>query len=308
MKISFRSLPLIVVLLFVITGVAFLSGCNKPQPYRPDFTHVLGVTYTEVRRAFDTGYSFSKNGFQQKPEWILAFLGNDSAKIYSPREHKFIEYPMYYSHDSVYNFAREWLRIKKLTRDSLVLQLLQVRDKVIQPEVSNVYMTFYSDSLLKARHADVEKMKLPTRADTLYIRWKSAQANRNPESRESVFSATEPVSFRSRTPAITVTAKQFVKDIVEDTRPSDSYMYPEYRVEIRGAYDNFVFPFSVSVDHRGTIRFAENLGMTEDPEGRVRVLKAIIKGYLQQYLDVTPGKTLGIPHTTRVKITVKGIK
>jgi len=296
------------VLLPALTVIA----CRDPKPgseqKSPSFGAFAGIKYIEVRRAFDTGLSFNEYGFQQEPEWILNFLPADSIEIYSPFEKKFLRYPVFHDHDSVFNIAREWLRLKSINKDSIRFQLLQVDGKEISKDRSNVYMTFYSDNYLKnIIHADPEILKRPTRRDSDFIRMKTAIANRNPLNKDSVFAARKPVVLKSPIPEI-ITEK--IKNPPDFMNPSiaDEYLNPEYKITIKKAYKDFNHSFTVFVDEKGQMHLGQFLVDPEFEESRRRVLNGIISVYLQKFLEITPGSTLGIPHTSEIKLYLTGRK
>lgn len=304
-----------VFLLLFLSANFFSCQQSKPVYSRPapSFEKVTGIKFTEVRRAFDTGLAFNEHGFQQEPEWILYFMSKDSVKIYSPFKHRYIHYKVYYDHDSVLNMAREWFRVKKVSADSLVLQLLRVEDKAISKEMSNVFMTFYSDNYLKnVLHANADSLKKPNRKDSLFIRSKAVRANRNPGNIDSAFAARQPVVLASASKILTVKKVNDLDDPVQrlEGNPSYSYLYPEYNITINPAYKDFDYSFSVLVDDKGVMRFgmANMAMMPEFAETKIKVMKGIMSVYLQNLLKITPGKTLGIPHTSLIKLNVVGRK
>lgn len=297
-----------IVLLFVMLALASCKSKGAQEAIlRPSFKAAIGTQYTEVRREFDNGISFSEYGFQQEPEWILQFLSEDSVKIYSPFEKKFLHYPVYFDHDSVFNMAREWVRLKHVDKDSLVFQLLQVEDKAVLKERSNVYMRFYSQPYLKTINADPKILQKPSKKDTLYIKALIAKANRNSDNTDSAFAARIPAEFKSTTPAITLKKSHGAADPLNPS-PADAYLNPEYSISIEGAYKDFNHSFTVLVDQNGKIHLGSFNIDEEFRESRTRVLKGIIDVYLQKYLKVTPGSTLGMPHTSEIMIYLKGRK
>src|ERR1700743_490309 len=52
--------------------------------------NIKGIHYTEVKRTFDNGLSFSPVGYQLVPEWRISFPSSDSVNIYSPKKKKFM--------------------------------------------------------------------------------------------------------------------------------------------------------------------------------------------------------------------------
>lgn len=292
-------------------AVLILSSCDRsdPKSRRPTFKEVEGIKFIEVRREFDTGLSFNEHGFQQVPEWTLYFLPGDSVKIYSPFEKKYIFYPIYFDHDQVINFAREWLRLKHVSQDSLVLQLLRVQSKVVNQELSKVYMRFYSEDYIKnVLNANPDSLRRPNRRDTLFIKKMIQRANSNPKKPDSMFAARNPVQFKSKINEIGVTKRKSSKDDINYSA-SDEYLYPEYDISIRNSYKDFAKSFTVIVDKNGDMAVGRFAVIEEDFEAPQRkILQAIVDVYLEHYLQVIPGTTLGMPHATEIMLHVKGTK
>lgn len=294
----------------VFVSILFIS-CNqsKSKPERPSFKSVEGIKFIEVRREFDTGLSFSKEGFQQIPEWTLSFLPGDSVKIYSPFEKRYIFYPIYFDHGQVMNFAREWLRLIHVNKDSLVFQLLEVRSREVKKDLSKVYMRFYSENYLKnVLHAHPDSLRKPDRKDTLYIHQLIKRANLYPLKVDSLFAARQPVEFKSRIKEITVEKRQLSKDDL-DYSESDAYLNPEYDIEIKKAYKDFAHSFTVIVDENGNLTVGRFANLEDEFEAsHRRVLQGIVDVYLERFLEILPGKTLSTPHATEVMLHVKGTK
>lgn len=292
------------VLLFCL---ALVCACGDSKP-RPSFNRVAGIKFTEVRREYDTGSMISRNGFQQKPEWVLYFMKRDSVKIWSPFERRFIEYPIYHDHDSVFNFSRQWFRMKLVSADSVILQLLKVEEsREISQEMSNVYMKFYSEPYLRnVLKADPEQLKLPRHFDSLYVRLKSDTANRFPDKLEYAFAATSPVKLASGYANITVKRLPPPSSVLDDPNPADYYLRPEFAIRIKKAFKKFYYSFVATVDDRGKIHVIKSLQAAEDAAGRLRNIEAIKDAYLEKFLAIRPGTTLGIPHTSKIVIHVEG--
>jgi len=288
-----------------------IFSCNNENATeasgRPSFAKIIGTRFIEVRRQFDDGYSFNSYGFQQEPEWILEFLSEDSVKIYSPFEKKFLHYPVFFDHDSIFNIAREWVRLKHVSKDSLVFQLLQVEQKVVKKDRSNVSMKFYSKEYIEKKHIDPRELQKPKARDTAYVRALIAKANKFPDSPDSLLAARKPVALISRTDAITVKQSHAVADMMDPSR-AEEYLNPEYFIVINGAYKDFTHNFTVVVDEKGKMHLGRFVVDDEFRESRTRVLKGIIDVYLQKYLTIIPGKTLGIPHASEIMIYLKGKK
>jgi hypothetical protein len=308
-KLGRFAVGLIVFVILALGACNESSNKSKPALEPPYFKAVEGINFIEVRREFDTGLSFSREGFQQKPEWNLYFLPGDSVKIYSPFKKRYIYYPIYNDYAGKINFAREWLRLIHVSRDSLVLQLLRVQSQKVNRELSTVYMRFYSEAYIKNElKTNAELLKRPRRNDTLYVKHLIKRADLNAKTPDSILSATEPVELKSKVKEVTVFKRKLKKGDINYS-PSDEYLYPEYDVVIHKAYKDFAYSFTVLVDTAGKMtvgRFAFIEPDFEAPQRKIR--QSVTDVYLQRFLVIIPGSTLGIPHTTEIMLNVKGIK
>jgi hypothetical protein len=177
----------------LIAFLLFITSCKQHVPERVQFEKkrkedaikakallksIQGIRYTEVKRTFDNGLSFSAVGYQLVPEWRISFPSTDSVNIYSPRKKRFLNTPVIFDHDSVYNVAWAWLKLKYIKKDSIQFMVLHVHDNVIQEEKTHVYMTFYTNDYIKnVLHADTANMLKPSRKDTAYIKAKILKAH-----------------------------------------------------------------------------------------------------------------------------------
>lgn len=298
--------------IFSILSVLFILSCSqdakKADAIKSAFADVKGIQFSETRRAFDTGVAFNKNGFQLEPDWKMNFLSNDSVRLFNPLDNKSYNFYVHYDHDSVINMARVWLRIKKISRDSLKFQLLEVHGKNISGEGSNIYMTFYANRYIKdVLHTDAESLKKPLRKDSLYIRDMIKHAGDQPE---KAFAASVPVELKSKSPVIKVERIPASTDPVMGQGLTDQYLSPEYNVLIKPAYKDFNYSFRVTVDTKGKMHFGKSTVyiMPEFEKSQNRVMKGIMEVYLQNLLDIVPGKTLGMDHPSEITLHVKGVK
>ena len=305
-----KSGPFLLFMLALATLLSCTQQNSSAKKQRPSFKSILGLQFIEVRREFNTGLSFNDQGFQQEPDWKLYFLSEDSVMIYSPVKKVYFHYPVYHDHDSVFNIAREWLRLKEINKDSLIFQLLSVDEKKVSKELSNVNMKFYSYTYLKEHlKQDPEKLRLPSSKDSLFIRSKAMRAIRNPFNPDSCFAARNPVQFTSTNKNIQVNKVpvEIDKYNLVNSSPSDAYLFPEYSVTIHKAYKKFFYTFSVLVDEKGNMRVNKFYTSPEFEESRKKVLQGIVDIYLSHYLTVIPGSTLNIFHPSEITLHVRGI-
>jgi len=297
-------------LLLALTLVLYIS-CKRYTRHGLPFADVKGIEYTEVRRIFDNGQVFDKQGYQLEPVWKFHFISDDSVQVFSPKKQKYYGFHVYYDHDLIFNMIDSWLQLLKMTPDSIVFRSLRVNEKreiLLNDEGSKVFMTFYSDKYLKTKSAQtIKQMGLPTRKDTAFISERSKLAN---TVMDSAFSARQPVVLKSNSPY--VTAERLVKpdDPLNDMDPSEDYLYPEYNITVHHAYEDFAYAFSAFVDAQGVIHFRKStiFSYPEFEKSNNQAIKALLSGYVARYVNVTPGSTLGIPHTSVVLINLTGKK
>ena len=273
----------------------------------PFFTDVKGIQFTEVRRAFDNGLSFDTTGFQLEPAWRMNFLSDDTVRLYNPLEDRSYNFHVHYDHDSVINMARVWLRVKKVTKDSLKFQLLQVEGRNISGERSNIFMTFYADSYIKNRlHTTADELRKPNRKDSLYVHKKINQAVNSPK---AAFAARKPVELSPKSPTIKVEKEEVEVNFLSGQGLSDEYLSPEFNIVINPAYKDFKYSFTVTVDPERRMHFGKSTVyvMPEFEETYNRVMKGIMDVYLQNLLEIRPGTTLGMAHPSVITVNVKGI-
>jgi hypothetical protein len=295
------------------TGIILASCNSKPVKKKeaPDqklsFTAVQGIEFYEVKRRFSNGLSFDTLGFQQEPSWMIKFISNDSVAAWSPQKQRMQNFFLLYDHGDVYNFAKEYFRFKKITKDSLVFQRLQLNYKVIAKDIrSDVNITYYSKEYLKKLNTTAEILQRPTAKDTAFIREMSDRSNRNPGNIDSAFAGRQPVQLTSLSKSVTVEKISTVDNINGRTQAYD-YLYPLYKVVIHRAYKDFAYEFTAVVDVKGKIYLGKFYGeIPEYHEVRKKVLQGIIDVYLQNLLKIKPGTTLGIPHSSEVTIRITG--
>ncbi|MBB3056554.1 hypothetical protein [Mucilaginibacter gotjawali] len=268
---------------------------------------IQGIPFTEVKRRFDNGLSFSPVGFQLVPEWRITFPSVDSVTIFSPKKNRFLNAPVMFDHDSIFNVAWAWLKLTYIKKDSIQFMVLHVHDNIIDDEKVHVFMTFYTNDYIKnVLHSDTLKLWRPSRKDTLYIKDKTMLAGKIPD---SAFACTQPAVLVSKSKYVTV-KKEAVPDEVDGGKSYDTYLSPTYDIVIHHAYDDFSYEYTAFVDEKGIIAFRKSITfmMPEFVKPMTEAMKGITDGYLKLYLNVTPGKTLGIPHRSIIFLKVIGYK
>lgn len=276
---------------------------------RVPFAPIAGIDFYETRRAFDNGLSFDTTGFQQEPIWHINFTHNDSVKIHSLEGDSMLHYAIYYDRDSIFHFGREWFRVLSLAEDSLMLQRLTVQNLRVKEARSNVYMKFYSERFIRNKlKKSVEELRRPTAQDTVFVQEMAKKTNDDPTNLKSLFAARHPVELKSIHPNLKV-EKHVLDDGEGISRTAAyQYLYPEFDIQIDRAYKAFYHSFSVFVDKNGKMTVAKFIVSPEFEESRRKVLQGIIDVYFKNYMQITPGNTLGIPHNTLVMLHVKGVE
>lgn len=270
------------------------------------FKMVTGIHFTEVYRRFANDVSFNTQGYQLKPSWKIVFLSDTAVSVFSPVKKKYYDLPLTLDHNSIFSMAGAWFKAKKISKDSLRFQVLEVKNKQINWKNSNVYVTFYAEDYLKKQHLDPEKLRSTTKSDTAYIQ---NLADASAQDSTKIFAAQKPVSLKSNSANVLITnVKTKAKDLDSYYIP-ETLFYPEYQVTINKAYADFYHSFAVRVDAKGQLHFVEPMEtMIGDPENTIKIMKGIMDGYLAHYLQITPGKTLGIPHDSLILLIVRGNK
>lgn len=301
----------------ILVSLSILSACNTdpnkgnaPSKIESAFTKVDGVRFFEVKRRYRNGLSFNKDGFMHQPTWVLEFKAPDTMLAYSPEKKGMEAFYLQFDHGKVYNFAREFFRAIYIGKDSLILQRLQVDGKVIAGDDdvrSDVYCTFYTKDYIENKlKTTVGELQKPTKADTAYIQKLSDQTHRDPSNPKIAFAATSPVIFAPKSKYVTV-EKLVTIDETNHRSASYDYMYPQYKIEILRSYKQFSYSFSLIVDALGNLYVNRVDGvMPEDVPPRKRLLQGIANVYLKNLFAITPGKTLGIPHSSEVTVYLKG--
>lgn len=280
---------------------------NEDRPY--SFLNIKGIKFYEIRRCFNNGLAFSKTGFQQQPEWVIQFKTKDTVQALNPADGKMHDFYLHYDHGTVYNFANEWFRVKKVTKDSLIFQRLQVNNKVVLKDIrSNVSMTFYAENYIKnTLHTSVKKLQQPRRIDTLFVSRCVQKANANIFDTSHFFAARNPVKFIPKTKQITAEKINNSVNVLTDSK-SYGYLYPEYKIVINKAYKNFSYYIKVIVDKNGKV-FIHDFAATDDYRlNRKKVLQGIIDVYFYNLLKIIPGNTLGLNHSSVIAIDLVGKK
>ena len=166
------------------------------------FKSIEGISYTEINRRQKNGLSFSEYGYQLEPQWKINFVSDDSVSIYSPGNKRFFNFPLSRGYDSVFNTARTWLKVRKMSKDSLVLEILKAQGDSVDITGAGIYMTFYADNYVKnVLRSDTAILKRVSRKDSLFIKSLAVKANTDIK---KAFAARQPVAFISKSPSVKV--------------------------------------------------------------------------------------------------------
>ena len=221
-----------------------------------------------------------------------------------------MNFPLSLGTDSVFNTARVFLKMKKMSKDSLLFDLLEPKNDSMNINGARVKMLLYSERFLKTKlQHDSLFLKRPNRKDSLFIAALAKQANADST---KAFAAQQPVQLISKNPLLIVT-KQKAKpnDPENNFNTSDDYMNPTYDIKIYKAYQDFNDHFSVYVDAKGVMHYRKPLtiffGDKEAEANYIKVTTAIMNTYLKLYMTTIPGQTLGIKHLTTISLNVIGI-
>ncbi|MCS3736925.1 hypothetical protein [Mucilaginibacter dorajii] len=305
------------VLTLLLVYATIIIGCsnNNPNIVKHNgekdlisFKSIEGISYTEINRRLKNGLSFSEYGYQLEPQWKVNFVSDDSVSIYSPSKKRFFNFPLSRGYDSVFNTARTWLKVRKMSKDSLVLEMLKAQGDSVDIRGVGIYMTFYADNYVKnVLRSDTTILKRASRKDSLFIKSLVIKANTDIK---KAFAARQPVALISKSPSVKVKKWKAEGDLFNNFDTSDDYFDPTFNITINKAYTNFYYSFSIYVDEKGQMHYGEPLIAFFGESFReqyVHESQAVMNSYLKYYLKVTPGKTLNMPHTSLINIHVEGI-
>ncbi|RZL51060.1 MAG: hypothetical protein EOP00_01315 [Pedobacter sp.] len=274
------------------------------------FKDVNGIRFFEVKRRFKNGLSFNSDGFQQEPTWILEFKAPDTMLAYSPDKKGMESFYLHHDHGRIYNFAKEYFRVRIVSKDSLVLQRVQVDAMKIAGDDdprSDVYSTYYTKKQIEKLNTTIGELQKPTARDTAFIQEMVNKSNNDPGNPKLAFPGRIPVVFTSLNKTASV-EKISTADELNNRKSAVDYFYPYYKVIITKAYKDFNYNFSVVVDAKGKMYVTKGYEfvLPEYQEQRKKLLQGIADVYLGGMFNITPGKTLGIPHASEIALTVIG--
>ena len=302
-------------LTLLLINATIIVGCNNnPHIVKHNgekdlisFKSIEGISYTEVNRRQKNGLSFNEYGYQLEPQWKLNFVSDDSVSIYSLNKKRFFNFPLSRGYDSVFNTIRTWLKVKKMSKDSLVLEMLKAQNDTVDITGAGVYMTFYADNYVKnVLRSDTTILRRVSRKDSLFIKSLVIKANTDIK---KAFAARQPVAFISKSSSVKVEKWKAEGGLLNNFDTSDDYFDPTYNITINKAHTNFYYSFSVYVDDKGQMHYGEPLiAFTGESfrENYIHESQAVVDSYLKYYLQVIPGKTLNMPHTSLINIHVEG--
>ncbi|WP_231425604.1 hypothetical protein [Pedobacter sp. Leaf250] len=288
-----------------------LSACSSKNKKNDaslrdfEFAPVKGIRYEEVKRRFSDGLSFNKQGFMQKPSWIIEVVSEDTMSAWSPQKQIMQNFYLQYDHGNVYNFAEEFFKVKHISKDSLVFQRVQVDGKVIADDIrSDVNMTFYAQNYIKNKlKTTAQILQRPSKADTIYIEKRSNEVNRTDS---TAFAATEPVQFLPKSKIVKVEKFSTADKLLKRTSAYD-YIFPKYRIEINRAYKDFAYECFALVDYTGRMKILSVNGvLPEAAEPKKKMMQGVADIYIRNLFDVAPGTTLGIPHNSEITVMIVG--
>ncbi|MCO5937194.1 hypothetical protein NAF17_16735 [Mucilaginibacter sp. RB4R14] len=300
-------------IILLISGfiVLALAGCGprKPAKSKISFKSVEGITFLEVSRKQNNGLTYNEYGFHLIPDWKLRFVSADSAALYSPQKGKFFNFPLALGTDSVFNIAHAFLKMKVLSKDSLVFQLLEAEGDSINLNKSRVTMRLFSEDYIKNKlHTDISVLQRATRQDTLYVRGLVAKANTDIK---KAFAASQPVQLISTNPNVAVEKRKATPSLLDNKYSTDDdYLSPVYDIVIHKAYQDFDYLFEATIDAAGTWHYNKPLiGFLDDKVAEAAAIRAttgIMNTYLKLFLTTVSGQTLGMKHASIISVRVKG--
>jgi hypothetical protein len=297
-------------LLFFVPVIFAGCGPKKKEKSKISFKSVQGITYLEVSRLQKNGLSYNEYGFHLSPDWKLRFVSEDSAALYSPVKKQYLNFPLALGTDSVFNTAHAFLKMKHLSKDSLVLELLEATGDSINLNKSRVTMRLFSEDYIKNKlHTDIATLQRPSRKDSLYVKGLVAKANKDIK---KAFAASQPVQLISKNTNVSVEKRKAKPSYIDNNfSTDDDYLNPVYDIKINKAYQDFNYSFEATVDSIGVWHYNKPLivfmGDADAEKNYIKVSTGIMNTYLKLFLKTVPGQTLGMKHASIISVNVRGL-
>lgn len=313
MSVTYKNaLILLIASLSVFTACKYRSqGPGHGEKPIISFKSVEGITFIEVsRRQKSNGLSYNEYGYHLTPDWRLRFVSSDSAALYSPQKDAYYNFPLALGTDSVFNIAHAFLKMKKISKDSLVFDLLEAQGDSIDIHKSRVVMKLYSEPYIKKTGKDLKQLQAAGKKDTLFVRGLVNKANADIK---KAFAAANPVQLISKNPNLQVTKRKTKPSLLDNKYATDDdYLTPTYDILIHKAYQDFDYSFEATVDSAGVWHYNKPLvpflGDEDVKANYIKVSTAIMNTYLKMFMTTIPGETLGMKQASTISVNVKGIK
>ncbi|QXV66661.1 hypothetical protein INP83_06150 [Mucilaginibacter sp. 21P] len=313
MSVTYKNaLILLIASISTITACKYRSqGPGHGEKPITSFKSVEGITFIEVsRRQKSNGLSYNEYGYHLTPDWRLRFVSDDSAALYSPQKDAFFNFPLALGTDSVFNIAHAFLKMKKISKDSLVFDLLEAQGDSIDIHKSRVVMKLYSEPYIKRTGKDLKQLQAASKKDTLFVRGLVNKANADIK---KAFAAANPVQLISKNPNLQVTKRKTKPSLLDNKYATDDdYLTPTYDIVIHKAYQDFDYSFEATVDSAGVWHYNKPLvpflGDDDAQANYIKVSTAIMNTYLKMFMTTIPGETLGMKQASTISVNVKGIK
>lgn len=312
MSVTYKS-----TLIFIIATISTITACKyrdsgpgHGEKPKISFKSVEGITFIEVsRKQKSNGLSYNEYGYHLTPDWRLRFVSADSAALYSPFKDAFFNFPLALGTDSVFNIAHAFLKMKHMSKDSLVFELLEAHGDSIDINKSRVVMRLFSEDYIKNKlHSDFKTLQSASKKDTLFVRGLVTKANADIK---KAFAASQPVQLISKKPFVSVIKRKAKPSLLDNKYATDDdYLTPVYDIVIHKAYQDFDYSFEATIDSAGTWHYIKPLvpflGDEQVKDNYIKVSTAVMNTYLKLFLTTVPGETLGMKHASTISVNVKG--
>ncbi|RWY49285.1 hypothetical protein [Mucilaginibacter gilvus] len=167
--ISIKTAALLFLASLAITGCK--SNPNlKANKKQISFKSIEGITYTEVARTQQNGLSFNEYGYHLNPDWRMRFVSDDSVALFSPVKKTFLNFPLALGFDSVIYTNHSFLKMRHMSKDSLVFELLLAKNDSLDVGGAKVFMKFYADEYITDKlHTTAATLQHYKTQDTLFV-------------------------------------------------------------------------------------------------------------------------------------------
>ncbi len=279
--------------------MGLIIACQSPKNNK-----LLYSTWVEVRRTYPNGYVYNEAGQKIAPDLTLQIISSDSLKLYSKSSgyNNWVHFSFF--NDSILNIARDYYKVKKLSKDTLCLQKLVVDNNKLKLHQHMLNMIFLNKQKLD-RLPDIQKKTIreAQKMDTLYMLSLIDSAEK--ENNDFVLISHIPPQIIPLNKHSFVRVYPPVTDILEDNFPC-GILISECELTVNHADTDMRTTCTLQISKTGNISLGGWIAGDDYLYKQKGIfLQHVLEKYLKPNFRAIPGSTLGIKHKTEILIHLR---